>query len=529
MSDDDEPLFADDAEEADSFDLEAIRPIPGAAKPWTVLVVDDDPEVLSITRVVLGELLYRDRPLRLLYAASEQEARGLLAEEPEVALILLDVVMETGDAGLRLVRHVRETLGDRRVRIVLRTGQPGQAPEQRVILEYEINDYRAKTELTAGKLVTTTVAALRAYEEIERVDRGRRGLERIAALTNAILRERDVSSLAKAALEAMAGYFEADGALLLGRKPGIAGVPSHDPCIITAVGRFAETRGLTMREQTPPEAWEAILEAMDEKAHRFAPAGWILCLPCQQRRELAIYLPATAAADELNRQLADVFCGKIAVGLDNMDLYERLRFAHEATVTALAEVAEYHEQDTTGHVQRVADLSGEIARHLRERALFFDQLTPDFLELLDTASTLHDIGKVAVSDAILGKPGPLDQAERAAMEEHSDIGAAILERASLWVDGDSYLGLGAEIARFHHERFDGTGYPEGLAGDQIPLPARIVALADVYDALIHKRPYKDAWPRPRAIAYIRDHAGSQFDPILVESFLAVVAAETVDA
>jgi len=137
-----------------------------AAEPWRVLVVDDDPEVHTGTRMTMGDLRFRDRPLELLSAHSAAEAKDLLAAAPDVAVVLLDVVMESDDAGLRFVHHLRETLGNRTTRIILRTGQPGQAPERRVILEYDINDYRAKTELTAQKLFTSIITALRSYQEI---------------------------------------------------------------------------------------------------------------------------------------------------------------------------------------------------------------------------------------------------------------------------------------------------------------------------------------------------------------------------
>jgi len=131
---------------------------------WRVLVVDDDEEVHAVTRLALKGLQFAGRGVEILSAFSATAARAILATEDDIAMILLDVVMETDDAGLRLVRHIREELKNGNVRIVLRTGQPGQAPEDDVILRYDINDYKAKTELTVQKLFTTTVMALRAYD-----------------------------------------------------------------------------------------------------------------------------------------------------------------------------------------------------------------------------------------------------------------------------------------------------------------------------------------------------------------------------
>lgn len=167
MGDDDELLtFLDD------FDREA-----QTGNGWRVLIVDDEPAMHVVTRLALSDLRFRDRGLSFLSAFSGAEAVQLLAREQDVALILLDVVMESEDAGLRVIRQVREQLGNDQVRIVLRTGQPGQAPERDVVLAYDINDYKEKTELTAQKLATTVVSSLRAYQAITEVARLNRELE----------------------------------------------------------------------------------------------------------------------------------------------------------------------------------------------------------------------------------------------------------------------------------------------------------------------------------------------------------------
>lgn len=140
------------------------------------------------------------------------------------------------------------------------------------------------------------------------------------------------------------------------------------------------------------------------------------------------------------------------------------------------------------------------------------------------ASILHDVGKVSVPDAILQKPAKLDADEWAVMQGHTSSGGQILERAAKLVEGSSYLSLGAEIANCHHERWDGAGYPARLAGTDIPLAARIVAVVDVFDALTSKRPYKEPWPVDKALAYIREQSGRHFDPLVVDAFLAVLAA-----
>ncbi len=172
----------------------------------------------------------------------------------------------------------------------------------------------------------------------------------------------------------------------------------------------------------------------------------------------------------------------------------------------LAHAAEYRDDETGEHVRRVAALSASLA-HARG-------LGQELTEQIERASALHDVGKIGIPDAILRKPGPLDPAERRTMQAHTTIGKKLLEGGR-----SEFLLRAEEIAYAHHERWDGRGYPQGLSGEQIPLSARIVALADVHDALIHERPYKAAWPAERALEEIRRGRGTHFDPELTELFL----------
>ena len=186
-----------------------------------------------------------------------------------------------------------------------------------------------------------------------------------------------------------------------------------------------------------------------------------------------------------------------------------------ALLERLAVTAELRDDATGKHCYRVGRLSMLLARRAG--------VAEDELAALDLAARLHDIGKLAIPDAILLKPGRLDATELHLMRAHTTIGADILSSGAL----PTSQAAGA-IARHHHEHFDGRGYPDGLAGEAIPLPARVAALADVYDALTHTRPYKAAWPHEEAVAYIARHAGSQFDPRLTALFVDLVGKAKAD-
>lgn len=185
---------------------------------------------------------------------------------------------------------------------------------------------------------------------------------------------------------------------------------------------------------------------------------------------------------------------------------QEVRERERETVMSLAKAAEYRDADTGMHIVRMAHYSRLIAREL--------QLSLEDQELLLDASTMHDIGKVAIPDRVLLKPGKLDADEMAIMQKHAQYGYELLKDST-----SPLLKAGAGIALGHHEKFDGSGYPQGLSGESIPLFSRIVAVADVFDALTSSRPYKTAWPLERAVEHLRACKGTHFDPRCVDAFL----------
>jgi putative two-component system response regulator len=196
-----------------------------------------------------------------------------------------------------------------------------------------------------------------------------------------------------------------------------------------------------------------------------------------------------------------------------------LAHAHDVTAAALTKVAELRDTETGEHLVRMRSYAQIIAEELGCRGPYAEQIDERFLDDLYRASPLHDIGKVGINDAILLKPGRLTPEEFETMKQHATIGANILDHMAFGAPDASFLAMAATIARFHHERFDGRGYPAGLRGTEIPLPARIVALADAYDAITSLRSYKAPQPAVVARDIIARDAGSHFDPVVVDAFL----------
>ena len=208
---------------------------------------------------------------------------------------------------------------------------------------------------------------------------------------------------------------------------------------------------------------------------------------------------------ELEVQVAEALASQAAVAYQNVRLREELKAAHLETIFCLAQAAEYRDQDTAFHLKRMSHYSRILAKELG--------LSSHEQELIFYASPLHDVGKIGIPDAILQKPGPLTPEERLIMNRHPEIGYEILSQSN-----SELMKKSAIIALTHHEKFDGSGYPQGLKGEEIPLEGRIVALADVFDALASRRPYKEAWDLSDIFRFVESQSGSHFDPQVVAAF-----------
>ncbi len=194
--------------------------------------------------------------------------------------------------------------------------------------------------------------------------------------------------------------------------------------------------------------------------------------------------------------------------------------SREVTIFALAKLAESRDPETGAHLDRVRNYCRLLAQNMAANPAFSDQIDGEFIRLIYATSPLHDIGKVGIPDHVLLKPGLLNESEYAIMKTHAELGAETLGAALDQFPQAKFLRMACDIAATHHERWDGSGYPKGLRGNEIPLCGRIVAVADVYDALCSRRVYKEAYCHSVARSIISEAAGKQFDPEVVSAFLA---------
>jgi response regulator RpfG family c-di-GMP phosphodiesterase len=204
-----------------------------------------------------------------------------------------------------------------------------------------------------------------------------------------------------------------------------------------------------------------------------------------------------------------------------LESYRKLHNARMATILGLAKLAEYRDEGTGTHLERIREYAKIIAEEMAKNPKYAGHITPEFIDDIYQSSILHDIGKVGIPDAVLLKPGRLSDEEFDVIKRHTNLGGDAIKAIEMQIEGQSFLALGKEIAYNHHEKWDGSGYPRGLNGEDIPLAARIIALADVYDALTTKRFYKEAYTHERSRQIITDLKATHFDPEVVDVFLVL--------
>lgn len=295
-----------------------------AHKAWPLLVVDDDPEVHAVTTLALSGFTFAGRPLHFLHANSAAEARPLLEQRHDIALVLLDVVMETDQAGLDLVKFIRSQLHNRFVRIVLRTGQPGQAPELDVIQRYDINDYKYKTELTRERLFTTVYTSLSTYRDLLVLDANRRGLEKVIEASAHIFELRSMEHFAQGVLEQLAALLFLDCDAVMLHVSGVAAKGNAARLhLIAGIGAYRTVVDQDAPGALPERVLERIRAALQTAgplagehyfvAHNVDAAG----------DELVFYLDAGVPLPAPDRRLLELFCQNVTIARENVRLLQR--------------------------------------------------------------------------------------------------------------------------------------------------------------------------------------------------------------
>jgi len=475
----------------------------GRDSPWKVLVVDDEKGVHQVTTLALKNFTFDNKKLKLFHAYSAAQALEYLVEHSNIAIVLLDVVMESEHAGLGLVKKIREDLNNITTRIVLRTGQPGQAPEREVIQNYDINDYKTKTELTANKLFTLMYATLRSYRDIITLEKSRKGLEKLIVASRGISSRGALAEFIRVTVEQLTNLLNIEETTIFSCK--VTGYVLLEQCLEVYSPENPLGSSCINVTELPDGKRDIILSAISEQKNIFKKDRFVMY--CSNNSQIVLFFAQiNQVLSGLDIRLLNIFTENLIVTLENIQLNETITESQKEMVYRLGEVVESRSNETGNHVKRMA--------HYSELLALLVGLDTTEAELIKTASPMHDIGKIAIPDAILTKPGKLTPEEWKIVKTHPERGYEILEHSSLIV-----MSISAIIALTHHERWDGSGYPKGLKGTDIHLYGRITAIADVFDALGSERCYKKAWPLDKIISLFKRETGKHFDPLLTELFL----------
>src|ERR1700682_822177 len=310
-------------------------PAQEPVRRWKIAVIDDEPAVHEGTRFALSDYQLNGQGLEILSAYSAAEGRQLMRSHPDMAVVLLDVIMESDTAGLNLVEFIRDELKNDTVRIILRTGQPGQAPERRVIVDYDINDYKAKTELTADKLFTSLTAALRSYQQLERMVQTRRGLDIIIDAASTLYDFKSMQRLAEGVLTQIASLLNVDCAGILVLRDG--GKTGDDFSVLAGSGCYRRFIGAAGSRLLDRELRAMVEAAFKRRKHEFFDQRSVLYVRTGSGREVVVLLQAERQLSETDRSLVEIFGSRLSIAFDNVILYQQL---HEANTQLEDRVAQ---------------------------------------------------------------------------------------------------------------------------------------------------------------------------------------------
>ncbi|WP_404342426.1 EAL domain-containing protein [Pseudoalteromonas mariniglutinosa] len=327
---------------------------------WDILIVDDDPEIHSVTKLALSGVEFWGKALNFHHAYSGAEALTVLKEQSTISVVLLDVVMESDDAGLQVVKQVRESLKNHSVRIILRTGQPGYAPEEKVIREYDINDYKTKTELTRSKLITALVTAFRSFEQVCQLEFQSKALNNILVASKAILGFTDIKAFSMAVIKQLSSILDC-------QPRGVICGALDDDNVLRVLGGCSEFNiflGQTIEQLDDGRVILQVQNCLDQGQHQHTDIDTTFLLKTKNR-QAAIYLECAQTPSAAQLQFAEVFLTNVSVGLDNVRLFNRLLdAAYRDVLTGLsnrndfiAKIEKYHRLESNDYVFVLLDVA----------------------------------------------------------------------------------------------------------------------------------------------------------------------------
>ncbi len=472
-------------------------------KKWRILVVDDDESVHQVTKLVLSDAEIENRQLEIISVYSMEEAKEKLLKETDYCMAFVDVVMETDHAGLELVQWIREDLKNQDIRLVLRTGQAGSAPEAKVIKDYDINDYKEKTDFTSNKMITTVYASIRAYRDIMTIQRSLDAFKKLIEATHDLLKKDQLKSFGSAALNHLLSLMNVDSSALYIARTQVDFDQHSSSLIIACTGKYVCESDSLETSNISDDVKEKIQQVFSSKKHYSDSQCFVGYYQASVNAASVLFIEFEDDNEHFKASLAELFATNVALILESLTKQKEIERTQKELLFIVGEAVEARSKETGCHVKRVALLCELLALKLG--------LEETFVEALRLAAPLHDLGKIAIPEHILHKPGKLVGDEWDIMKTHAQVGGDILQKSTVSVSK-----LAGRLAHYHHENWDGSGYPDGLAGKNIPIEARIMAVVDVFDALGSKRCYKEVWSDDQIKDFIISEKNKKFDAALVD-------------
>lgn len=482
-----------------------------------LMIVEDEFIVAKDIEVKLKKMGY---DVIGIVTTGEEAVQQALAMKPD--LILMDIKLDGEIDGIEATTQIHEHLD---LPVIYVTAFADERTLQAAKLT-EPFGYVLKPIETRELFVTIEIA-LYKYKTEKKLHRQLLRLDTIRQIDKAIISDRDLDKTLQRILELIADRMEVDAAAILLFNPKsqlfeyvaevgigqrLATFGNLSPEDLFA-GEAVRSRNpvhivnIQARNASPSTAWM-------ETEGLVAYHAWPLISKAKLKGVLEVYHRSPLEFDEDNLEFLEALAAQTAIAVDNGSLVEELLSAnaeliqaYTATIEGWSSALELRDLETEGHSQRVTEMTELLARAMGVE-------DKEALEHIRRGALLHDVGKMGIPDSILLKDGPLPPSEWETMRKHTEYAVQLLSPVK-------FLQPSLSIPAFHHERWDGSGYPHGLAGNEIPLSARIFAVVDVWDALLSDRPYRKGWPEEKVLEYIREQSGKQFDPEVVEAFFRI--------
>ena len=475
---------------------------------WKVLIVDDDNFIHRLIKEVNKNLRFENRCIEFISAYNSDEAKEVLKHHNNIALILIDIFLEEVNSGLKLVKYIREDLKNSETRIVLITGQGSMDLQEEVILNYDINGYENKPDLFSKKMNTVILSSLRSYRDIVRIKNNKESMGKVVSSISKLYEKdglNDFLSSSICHLSSLINQCHGRGAenCNINAFAALKQEYGYSFRIVGATGKYKLYLDKNLREAVSKEELDKINKIFSNGDHKLFDNCYIASYKSTSGNEATIYIEIDNEIEYIDIELLEVFHKSISATFDNLCLNIEIEETQKEILYILGEVTEARSEETGYHVRRVSKYCEILAQKYG--------LSQRDVMLLTHASPIHDIGKVAIPDSILLKPGKLTAEEFNIVKTHTTIGYNLLKNSKREI-----LKAAAIVAHEHHERYDGKGYPRGLKGDEIHIYGRIAAVADVFDALGSSRAYKKPWIINDILQYFKDERGKHFDPDLVD-------------